>query len=134
MVKRTNYAGWGKHVDWEQEGARSRVVTAEDPSKLIFVSGCTATDGEGNVVGVGDPYAQAVQALNNIKQALEMAGASMKDVVRTRVFVTDLRFKDDVNRAYREFFGDVLPVRAMIGATGFMLPEMLLEIEADAVV
>ena len=134
MVKRTNYPGWGRMVEWEKEGARSRVVTAENVSKYVFVSGCTATDDEGDVVGIGDPYAQAVQALSNIKRGLEMVGASLKDVVRTRVFVTDLGFKDEVNRAYREFFAEVLPVRAMIGSTGFMLPEMLLEIEADAVV
>ena len=109
------------------------MVTAENVSKYVFVSGCTATDDDGKVVGVGDPYAQTVQALSNIKRGLEMAGASLKDVVRTRVFVTDLGFKDEVNRAYREVFSNVRPVRAMIGSTGFMLPEMLLEIEADAV-
>ena len=100
----------------------------------MFVAGTTATDANGDVVGPGDAYVQTVQTLKNIERALNQAGAKMADVVRTRMFVTDISRWQEYGRAHREFFGDVLPVAAMVEITRLGDPAMLIEIEADAVV
>jgi enamine deaminase RidA (YjgF/YER057c/UK114 family) len=114
---------------WEPIVGYSRAVRV---GSHIYLSGTTATDAQGNIVGIGDPYAQARQILANIALALDRAGARIDDVVRTRIFMTDITQWEAVGRAHGEMFGTIRPACTMVEVARLIAPELLVEIEVDA--
>ena len=117
------------NTPWESRVGYSRAVRVGD---TVYVSGTTATDASGALVGRGDAYAQTVQTLENIRAALERTGSGIRDVVRTRIFVTDIERWEEIGRAHGEVFSEIRPAATMVEVSRLIDPEMLVEIEAEA--
>ncbi len=126
MQEREKYSSGAK---WESIVGYSRAVRVGD---RIYVTGTTATDEHSNIVGIGDAYAQTVQVIVNIEKALQALGATLENVVRTRMFVTDISRWEEYGRAHGEFFREIMPATTMVEVSKLIDAQMLIEIEADA--
>ena len=126
MQKREKYSSGAK---WESIVGYSRAVKV---GTRIYVTGTTATDENSNIVGIGDAYAQTVQAIKNIEKALQALGATLENVVRTRMFVTDISRWEEYGRAHGEFFREIMPATTMVEISKLIDAQMLIEIEVDA--
>ncbi len=127
-MQRLNHSSGSK---WEPVIGYSRAVRT---GQFVYVSGTTASGADGNIVGIGDPHAQTQQILRNIAAALAAVGARPEHVVRTRIYMTDISRWEDVGRAHGEVFGEIRPATAMVEVARLISPEILVEIEADAVI
>lgn len=127
MSQRVRFSSGTK---WEPIVGYSRAIRV---GSMVYVAGTTATDPQGNLVGIGDPRAQTFQVLNNIKRALESVGAKLEDVVRTRIYVTDFPKWEEIGKAHGEFFSQILPATTMVEVKSLVNPQMLVEIEVEAI-
>ncbi len=127
MTKRVKISSGTK---WESIVSYSRAVRV---GNFVHISGTTATDHNGNLVGIGDSRAQTLQALRNIQRALELVGAKLEDVVRTRIYVTNIKEWEKIGRVHGEFFKEIRPTTTMVEVKSLVSPEMLVEIEAEAI-
>jgi len=116
---------------WEAVVGYSRAVRV---GNVVHVSGTTASDEQGNVIGIGDPYAQTMYIIRKIERALKEAGATLADVVRTRMYVTDISKWEDIGRAHGEFFANIRPVSTMVQVVALVSPEHMVEIEIEAII